>query len=110
MVPKHADDEKLFGEDPVIASLSLGASRRFILESKLRSNSSKHCFLLQAGDLLVMKGQTQKYWLHSRKNFMWAANKFNFQKCCKFLKLISEDLFWGKGPRNVNIHSRLIIF
>ena len=65
MVPKHADDEKLFGEDPVIASLSLGSSRRFILESKLRSNSSKHCFLLQAGDLLVMKGQTQKYWLHS---------------------------------------------
>ena len=65
MVPKHSDDEQLFGDDPIIASLSLGSARRFILESKLRSDYSEHCFLLEAGDLLIMKGQTQKYWVHS---------------------------------------------
>ena len=65
MVPKHSDDEDLFGLDPIIASVSLGCSRRFLLESKLKNSPCKHCFLLQAGDLLIMKGETQRKWLHS---------------------------------------------
>ena len=30
--PKHSDNESLFGLDPTIASLSIGETRRFILE------------------------------------------------------------------------------
>ena len=68
-VPKHSDDESLFGIDPTIASLSIGETRRFILEPSSKygpkSIKSKYTFLLQSGDLLVMKGQTQRYWVHS---------------------------------------------
>ena len=69
MIPKHSDDEYLFGVDPVIASLSLGETRRFVLKpngkSSMKAIKSRYIFVLQAGDLLLMTGETQQYWLHS---------------------------------------------
>ena len=60
----HADDEIELGQQPIIASLSLGASRDFYLRNKLdRKDQLK--LTLQAGSLLIMRGATQKFWQHS---------------------------------------------
>ena len=59
----HADDEVEFGRQPVIASLSLGATRRF----DLRRHDDPSVRLgvdLHHGDLLVMRGTTQELWRH----------------------------------------------
>ena len=60
----HADDEKELGPQPVIASLSLGASRCLILKHKRRKDLKPVRLMLQHGTLLVMAGQTQTNWLH----------------------------------------------
>lgn len=59
----HADDEKELGHEPIIASLSLGAERKFVL--KHRTTKQKIELNLTAGQLIVMRGQTQRHWLHS---------------------------------------------
>jgi alkylated DNA repair dioxygenase AlkB len=59
----HADDEKELGAEPVIASVSLGASRYFHLKHKTESKM-RHKILLTSGSLLIMKGTTQQFWLH----------------------------------------------
>jgi len=51
------------GENTTIASLSLGAERRFLLRHKETKLTVE--VLLQHGSLLVMKGATQTHWLHS---------------------------------------------
>jgi alkylated DNA repair dioxygenase AlkB len=62
----HADDEKELGALPVIASVSLGASREFLLRSRCRkSDRSTHCITLEHGSLLVMAGDSQQKWQHS---------------------------------------------
>ena len=59
----HADNEKELGQNPVIASVSFGASRMFHL--KHRYDKSHKCkLLLESGSLLLMKGTTQHFWLH----------------------------------------------
>lgn len=58
----HSDNEKQLGKNPVIASLSLGQERYFYL--KHRSKPLRHKLLLEHGSLLVMKDETQHYWLH----------------------------------------------
>ena len=59
----HSDDEKEFGTDPVIASVSLGGTRTFQLRHKRRKGLSASVELTQ-GSLLVMRGATQHNWLH----------------------------------------------
>jgi len=59
----HADDEPELGPAPVIASASFGAPRRFLLRPK-RGGASVP-IVLEPGSLLVMRGQTQRHWLHS---------------------------------------------
>jgi alkylated DNA repair dioxygenase AlkB len=58
----HADDEPELGQNPVIASVSLGAPRRF----RLRHNCSRdtHVLTLEHGSLLLMAGPTQHHWQH----------------------------------------------
>ena len=58
----HRDDEPELGRDPVIASLSLGATRRF----KLRHLATKetHSLDLSDGSLLLMSGPSQREWEH----------------------------------------------
>jgi len=60
----HSDDEPELGERPVIASLSLGAPRRFLLRRR-DDHSDKREFLLGNGDLLVMAGHSQRDWQHA---------------------------------------------
>ncbi|KAI3456590.1 hypothetical protein Pfo_013253 [Paulownia fortunei] len=81
----HADNEKLYGPTPEIASVSFGCERDFLLKkkpskvksarrnegeppskrSKKLNNSDQHAFVLKHGSLLVMSGYTQRDWLHS---------------------------------------------
>lgn len=66
----HADNEPELGRHPVIASLSLGATRDFILR-KTSNPSEKIKVELKPGSLLVMSGDIQEKWQHSlprRKN------------------------------------------
>lgn len=60
----HADNEPELGRNPLIASLSLGAVRRFRLERKGRRKTSRE-LLLAHGSLLVMGGTTQHHWYHA---------------------------------------------
>ena len=61
----HSDDEKELGKNPVIASLSLGESRKIYFKHK---NKKLNLIIPQAsGQLIVMHGKTQKYWKHEIK-------------------------------------------
>ena len=60
----HSDDERELGPRPVIASLSLGACRRFVLRHR-REVSSKLAIELPHGSLLVMRGETQRHYRHA---------------------------------------------
>jgi len=60
----HSDNEPELGPAPVIASLSLGAGRRFLLRRR-DDHAKKADVLLEHGDLLVMGGQTQRHYQHS---------------------------------------------
>ncbi len=60
----HSDDEKELGSQPNIASLSLGASRRFLLKHKTKKEL-RYSVTLQHGSLLLMSGDTQRHWLHA---------------------------------------------
>jgi len=60
----HADDEPELGRNPVIASVSLGAPRRFCLRHR-RRRDLKLDLLLPHGSLLCMSGTTQHCWLHA---------------------------------------------
>jgi len=59
----HSDDEPELGATPVIASLSLGASRDFSLRQK-KPGTEKMKLRLNSGDLLLMSGQLQQCWQH----------------------------------------------
>ncbi|MCE3004904.1 MAG: alpha-ketoglutarate-dependent dioxygenase AlkB [Xanthomonadaceae bacterium] len=67
----HADDEPELGPRPVIASLSLGATRRFVLRP--RSGGAKVELPLTHGSLLVMAGDTQANWQHALPRMAGAA-------------------------------------
>ncbi|BBM66214.1 alkylated DNA repair protein [Vibrio alfacsensis] len=59
----HQDNEPELGKNPIIASLNLGETRRFLLENL-------HCktkieFELSHGSLLIMAGELQHHWKHS---------------------------------------------
>jgi alkylated DNA repair dioxygenase AlkB len=58
----HSDGEKDLQENGAIASLSFGAIRKFAFKHK--QNKEVVSLLLKPGSLLVMKGVTQKHWLH----------------------------------------------
>ncbi len=59
----HADDEKELGEDPLVASISLGAARRFLVRRKNRRGSEG--IWLESGSLLVMKRGCQSIYRHA---------------------------------------------
>lgn len=60
----HSDAEPELGPAPVIASLSLGAARRFLLRRR-DEPTRKEEYLLCHGDLLLMAGQTQRFYQHA---------------------------------------------
>ena len=59
----HADDEKELGYQPIIAALSLGATRKFVFKHK--KTQDKVELYLESGQLIVMHGDTQTYWKHT---------------------------------------------
>ncbi|KAL7942229.1 hypothetical protein V8C42DRAFT_332943 [Trichoderma barbatum] len=69
----HSDDERFLGQDPAIASYSLGARRDFLMKHKpMASEQGAKAiktgvikFPLNSGDMILMRGKTQSNWLHS---------------------------------------------
>ena len=64
----HADDEKELGAQPIIASLSLGARRKFVFKHKTIRQKNKPVkveLYLESGQLIVMHGDTQDFWMHT---------------------------------------------
>ena len=58
----HSDDERELGENPTIASVSLGTSRTF--RFRHREEKIVESIELTHGSLLIMKGETQAKWEH----------------------------------------------
>ncbi len=58
----HSDDEPALGPEPEIASLSLGAARRFHL--KHRTSAERVVLDLAPGSCLLMRGRCQACWRH----------------------------------------------
>lgn len=59
----HSDNEKSLGQQTVIASLSLGSTRKFCFKHKVKNVKCE--MLLKHGQLIVMRGNTQAHWLHA---------------------------------------------
>lgn len=60
----HRDNEKELGVNPVIASVTFGAARRFLLRY-YTDKDLKQSLELTHGSLLLMQGRTQHAWEHS---------------------------------------------
>ncbi|BDQ12192.1 alpha-ketoglutarate-dependent dioxygenase AlkB family protein [Sediminibacterium sp. TEGAF015] len=58
----HSDNEKELQKNGAIASVSLGAARKFCFKHK-RTQEKKE-LILENGSLLIMKGPIQEHWLH----------------------------------------------
>ena len=58
----HSDGEKDLKKNGAIASFTLGAERKFGFKHK--NTKEKVYIILEHGSLLVMKDETQHYWLH----------------------------------------------
>lgn len=58
----HSDGEKMLKKNGAIASLSLGAERKFSFKHK--ENKQRIDVFLEQGSLLVMREGTQENWLH----------------------------------------------
>lgn len=71
----HADNEPELGPMPIIASLSLGARRRFVLRhAKKRAALS---IWLEHGSLLIMGGTTQRHYRHALPKTPEAGERIN---------------------------------
>jgi alkylated DNA repair dioxygenase AlkB len=69
----HADDEPELGVNPVVASVSLGSVRTFVL--KHRASGEKRSMALAHGSLLVMAGTCQHHWMHGIPKTMQAVGE-----------------------------------
>ncbi|KNC98220.1 uncharacterized protein SPPG_06620 [Spizellomyces punctatus DAOM BR117] len=64
----HSDNEKSLGPAPTIASVSFGASRKFVVKPNPGGparEAGKLELVLADGSLVIMKGMMQKYWKHA---------------------------------------------
>lgn len=64
----HSDDEPELGKHPVIASVSLGAERRFLFRPRQRDDGGSRAaseLCLMHGSLLRMAGNTQQLYQHA---------------------------------------------
>jgi alkylated DNA repair dioxygenase AlkB len=60
----HADAEPELGPDPVVATLSLGATRRMTLVPRRPRDGERRSLELPSGSLLVMRGACQRRFRH----------------------------------------------
>ena len=72
----HADDEPELGKNPVIASLNLGAARKFQIKHKVQKNTIQS-IMLEGGSLLMMQGEMQHHWLHQIPKVKEAGERIN---------------------------------
>lgn len=75
-ISPHSDDESSLEVGAPIASVSLGAARRFTFYGKTKAKP-KIDYHLNGGSLLVMKGETQKHWRHGVAKEAGAAPRIN---------------------------------
>jgi alkylated DNA repair dioxygenase AlkB len=61
----HSDNEPELGTNPVIISVSLGATRNFQLKAINQKKRSEINIALEHGDVLVMAGETQQHYTHA---------------------------------------------
>ena len=59
----HSDNEPELGPEPTIASISLGARRRFVLRHRM--TREQWAWELGEGDLLVMRDESQRDYAHA---------------------------------------------
>jgi alkylated DNA repair dioxygenase AlkB len=59
----HSDSEAAYGAHTAIASLSLGATRKFAFMHK--RTRERRDMMLCHGQFIVMRGETQRHWLHA---------------------------------------------
>lgn len=59
----HRDNERELGEEPVIASISLGEKRRFQMQH-VKHKQQRWEVELGHGSALIMAGRTQTFWRH----------------------------------------------
>jgi alkylated DNA repair dioxygenase AlkB len=60
----HADDERELGDDPIVAAVSFGTSRRLVLVPRATSDGPRRTFDLGHGALFVMGGTCQRHFRH----------------------------------------------
>ena len=59
----HRDNEKELNQNPIIASVSFGAQRKFLFRH-ISDKSAKVSINLSHGSLLLMSEETQHFWYH----------------------------------------------
>lgn len=64
IIPKHSDSEHMFGDNPVIAVLSLGATRTIRFTPKKDFDGEIIDIELKSNSLLIMADETQKCYQH----------------------------------------------
>ena len=60
----HRDHEPELGDNPTIASISLGGIRRFVLQHSRQVEMTRLELRPEHGSLLLMRGTTQHFWRH----------------------------------------------
>jgi alkylated DNA repair dioxygenase AlkB len=60
----HADDEAELGQNPQVATVSLGATRRFVLRPRRGRDTEPLQYPLEHGSLLIMGGTCQRQYHH----------------------------------------------
>jgi alkylated DNA repair dioxygenase AlkB len=60
----HADDERELGPAPVVATLSLGATRRLVIARRHGKSTDRRSLPLESGSLLIMGGACQSEFRH----------------------------------------------
>ena len=82
----HADDEPELGPNPLIAAISLGVARRFVLAHR-RRKGERHVLTVEHGSLLIMGGTIQHRFRHGvPKQQLIVAERVNLT----FRRLLQE--------------------
>lgn len=99
----HSDDEDFLGKNPTIASITLGATRPFMLKNK--HTKEKQIFNLNAGDLFVMKNNCQSDFFHSVPKIESFTEGPRYS--ITFRKAINSKASWNYYTYNIgrNIHA-----
>jgi alkylated DNA repair dioxygenase AlkB len=80
----HADDEPELGDDPAVATLSLGATRRLAIAPRRPRDGERRAIDLAAGSLLVMGGAFQRRFRHGLPRAARATGErisLTFRRC-----------------------------